>query len=1642
MVEPGSKHPLNTVNHPIFLSPTPLLKNMKPILTRLFAGALLLLASQAFGQTPLTTSFVVTQPAGAPDYPIGTHIVIELRVQDFTNISSMQFPITYNKNVMRFDSLNESVFSNWSNGNFVSVPAAGKVGISWDGFSNGANMPFSFPNGTAIFKLHFTSIGDGISSVNISPTGAPPTIDVAGATGNTVPLNYQNGGTPPLITGSGNPPPPPLVGFKIVANTIYIPQGERGCMPVTVNDFDDIVSMQWAMHWDNTVLNYECSRRYSLDGLSASDINPSPTHPATVVLAWADPSGSGIDRVDGARIVDICFKAVGAPGASTTITFDGVGLPPSGGGAEAYNASSIDVWTQANHPNGASGVSAPINIIITPPTGFEPTYTVDTVNAAPNSNACVAVKVKNFTAITGSEFALSYNPTQLTYVAPPQFGANPLNLQASHITHVGSPGTSVVKFLYTNANGATVANDAAIFSVCFNVIAPIGTQCDIKFTTTPCASITGIGTAKAAGGVSMAMNNGWIRSKTSGPTITIAQQVKCANGNDGALSVANPPATVATTYAWSAAGVTGQNPTGLTAGTYTVTVTYSDGSTGTASATLTAPPSIVQTSMVNTVSCFGGNNGAIDLTASGGTAPYTYNWAHGPTTQDVTGLSVSVYPVTITDFNSCKLTANITVSGFVAINGTTTVTNVTCSGLSNGSIALTPSGGAGNYSYAWNSGESTKDLNNKAAGTYTVTITDGNTCTRSFSATIGSSAAMAASLTAKTDVKCINTPSGTATVNLTGGTGNMTFCWSTGAGPCASQVPNPTNLAAGTYTLIATDQNGCTATVSNIVIANAPSALTVSGTGTSAPCFGQATGAIDLTVGGGWSNYTYQWSGGLPSVPDPNPVAPGTYTVTVTDAGQCTATQSVTVSGPQNDITPATVIQHVTCFGSNNGGIDLNLTGGNGGAYGVVWSNTTLTGETIGTLAPGSYQPTVTDNQGCTKILPAVVVNGPTELLVSTNITEANPTNGAIDLSIISGGTPNFTYLWSNGSTQQDLTNLGEGDYEVTVTDANNCLRIFEFNVPSGNVLNNTVIDSVKNACAQDGCIIFDIPQTAASQTPFTINWGFGTTQTNSFNPSICGLNAGLYNVTITANNGNSMVFSAVQIGQNDPASVNTETQQPFSSLVKNGKIELEPASNVQCQLEYQWGPAPLNSTSNIVDNLGQGIFSVTITNPCSGCQSVKTFDLKYSDLAGIEDVKNPSCATTFDGYIHLNIQGGFLPYVYDWEGPNGFQSTLEDIDNLEAGTYTVTVTDQDGRVFTRTFVLASQSTLNITNVNETSQYGPFQVSGDGICDGVAAVVFIPGVGVNNIAWSNGVTTANNTTLCGGAYSVTITDATGCSTVWSDNLTAPAAIAITENPVSVTCFGDCNGSAKVNVGGGVGPYSVRWSTGQFDPLVTASGFSQAVNLCGGDYVVTITDDNDVQRTFTVNVPEPDEIVVSFSPTAPRNFNACDGDLLIQVSGAVAPVTYVWSGSFGHSGDNERAEELCSGEFVEYYITDANGCTAYATDSVPYPEDGCFRVSPVITPGQQDGKNDFVIITCIETANESKMEIYNRWGQLVFETEGYTNNDLDLEHNWNGLTSSGAALAEGVYYYVLTFTYLDDQGQKREGTRKGAINLLR
>ncbi len=435
-----------------------------------------------------------------------------------------------------------------------------------------------------------------------------------------------------------------------------------------------------------------------------------------------------------------------------------------------------------------------------------------------------------------------------------------------------------------------------------------------------------------------------------------------------------------------------------------------------------------------------------------------------------------------------------------------------------------------------------------------------------------------------------------------------------------------------------------------------------------------------MTANGGWGNYTYAWSSTLGNIADPNPVAPGTYTVTVTDQGLCRYPNGYG-RRPQSAISNRQPGWYQTSlgFGQGNGGICLSLSGGNSNPFQVAWSNTPLTGACIGNLPGGSYAPTVTDASGCTAVFAAIQVNSPTTINLDTTVTAADPTGG-IDLTV-SGGSPNYTFQWTGASgpiaATEDLSGMPAGTYTVQVTDANGCSKTGVYTIPSANVFNNPpTITSVTHSCNNDGCINISIPPSAVSGSPFTLSWAGGSLPTSgSLTPSICGLSAGPYIVTITASNGNTATVTEV-VNQLQQALLNLITKnQPYDDL-QNGSITIQTASNCHVFMEH-WlnGPA--------LSNLDSGLYVVTVTNNTSGCTAVYPFTLErqYDEyFVDIFEKTDPSCVTSVNGVIRLKVEGGDGPnYTYLWSGPNGFTANTKDIVGVAAGTYNVTITQEDG---------------------------------------------------------------------------------------------------------------------------------------------------------------------------------------------------------------------------------------------------------------------------------------------------------------------------------------------------------------------------
>jgi hypothetical protein len=288
--------------------------------------------------------------------------------------------------------------------------------------------------------------------------------------------------------------------------------------------------------------------------------------------------------------------------------------------------------------------------------------------------------------------------------------------------------------------------------------------------------------------------------------------------------------------------------------------------------------------------CTGGSNsGAVNITVSGGNPGYTYSWSNSATTQNLTSLNAGAFIVTVTDNTNCTATASAIVSQSGSMTITPNVTNVTCNGLSNGSINVTVSGGTPAYSYAWSNSGTAQNQTGLAAGSYILTVTDNGGCTLINSISVTEPAALLVSAT-PTALSCHGDSTGTVTLSSTGGTGSYSYAWSN-----AATSQNLSNVPANTYSATVTDNNGCSTTVSATV--TQPTAIAVSGQITNASSFAAADGAVVLTVSGGTGSYSYTWTNSNTTGNNTGLVA-GQYCVTVSDANLCKVSDCYTVDQP------------------------------------------------------------------------------------------------------------------------------------------------------------------------------------------------------------------------------------------------------------------------------------------------------------------------------------------------------------------------------------------------------------------------------------------------------------------------------------------------------------------------------------------------------------------------------------------------------------------------------------------------------------------------------------------------------------------------------------------------------------------------
>lgn len=429
----------------------------------------------------------------------------------------------------------------------------------------------------------------------------------------------------------------------------------------------------------------------------------------------------------------------------------------------------------------------------------------------------------------------------------------------------------------------------------------------------------------------------------------------CNGDNSGRISLAVSGGTSPYSYTWDndTESATIEN---LAAGEYSCTVSDRNSCSATNSYTVSQPEILSAQANPIDITCHGANNGAISLTVNGGTPQYTYHWNDNNAEANRTNLPVGSYSVTITDNHNCSTTATASISQPTALNVNGNATNISCYGRNDGAISISVSGGTEPYDYQWNGQTAEANPTNLSAGNYSLVVTDANTCTAAFSATITEPDELVA-IPNITPITCAGANNAVLSASATGGTGIYAqYFWFRAENPNSPVCVQPQyqNVAAGNYLLVVKDSHNCTDTVP-VAVEDAV-AHNFEMSVTDAQCNG-GTGSIAITVdGGNGTGFSFAWSGNVYSTNSATSLPAGHYTITATDNNNCETILDTAVNEPEMPFIGAWS-DIVLCEGQS-----YTLDAGNYTSY--QWSNGATT-QTLLVSEANDYSVTVTDNQGC-----------------------------------------------------------------------------------------------------------------------------------------------------------------------------------------------------------------------------------------------------------------------------------------------------------------------------------------------------------------------------------------------------------------------------------------------------------------------------------------------------------------------------------------------------------------------------------------------------------------------------------------------------------------------------------------------------
>ncbi|MBQ6275968.1 MAG: gliding motility-associated C-terminal domain-containing protein [Bacteroidales bacterium] len=893
-----------------------------------------------------------------------------------------------------------------------------------------------------------------------------------------------------------------------------------------------------------------------------------------------------------------------------------------------------------------------------------------------------------------------------------------------------------------------------------------------------------------------------------------------------------------------------------------------------------------------------------------------------------------VYNLLVTDANNCTARASRTISiSRTPAAEIASVQNTRCIAPFNGSITVSDFlGGLPNSTYTVSViGQTTQTttgntltFNGLEAGTYTVRITNESTseiCYYEEIIAIGNSTSSPTVTISGSNTVCYGT-STTLSADVSGGLASYTYLWSDNSTEQTFVTPNITE--ASLYSVTVTDENNCSATASvNVTIGDTPD-ISLSAT-TEQICLGKST-SLQANVSNAGSGYSVQWTAspsagsGLTATSDESititPTASGTYKYKVTlTAYSCGGGQPFVVSDSVSLTVNALPVPTIT---NNSGTNELNcsvssisVTASSGTSY--QWSNSVSTANNTFATAD-TYYVTVTDINGCSATSSIPISQAEAFSASVSSVGTISCYGGTTSATItVSGGTPMYHYAWSNGQNAQTANGLSSGSYTVTVGDSGGCTAVLPINITQPMELGSSIVAHDVQCGVSQGSLNATV---LGGTQPYTYMWSNGVNTAENI-----GVAVGSYELTVVDANGCSATSTA-QISRHGTLSVTASVSRPISCHGFSDGAVAAQCPNAAEPIIYSWNTGNVSSE---MYNLFEGTYMVTVTDfgGCTGQAGVSLVSPQEMDLQ--EVAVSPKCNNTADGMITVSAYGGMAPYNYLWNT----SASESEIANLNAGT----------------------------------------------------------------------------------YSLSVTDAAGCTLVRTISLAAPESITMEVAVQDIDCYGNKNGRIEISAQGGAEPYSYS---------INGHGVSSGVlgNLKAGIYTVGAIDNNGCEVKQNVYILQPERMELTSVVTAPTCKDLNDASVEIAVAGGTAPYSY----NLGTYNSDSSVFASLRPSVYSVFVTDANSCNSKVYSIVVSESKiDCLRIPNVFTPNG-DGVNDEWIIENIELFPEAHIYVYNRWGQLLYHGRG------DSER-WDG-SYRGHFVPSGVYLYVVS---LESVEEKYEGT---------